>query len=206
MRITVNYTLGDLDMESTSPRSLGAIKRRLADLSPAGEFVHQTMRFGPGSISDQFAREAEAGTGGGYVAWPKTKPFGNRAAPAKTLQRSGALLSAWKGQGPGAISASTVNSFMVGVDSAIMPAAGVQQAAAPTIIRPRKRAKNGGSAMRYFLGLTFGVWISEARLQAGLSIPPRRVAAGTEMQARVADILKRWLIGEAPTRAEANAA
>ena len=201
MRITVNYSLGDLDMESTSPRSLGAIKRRLADLSPAAEFVHQTMRFGPGSINDQFNREAEANG----ASWPKTKPFGTRPAPAKTLQRTGSLLSAWVGRAPGSVSAATPNSFMVGVDTNILPQAGVFQAQAPTIIRPRKKAKGGkGTAMHYFLGLTYGVWISEARLAAGLSIPPRRVAVGTEMQVRVGDLLTRWLIGEAPTRAEAN--
>lgn len=207
MRLQVTYDLKDIDLNSTSPRSLGAIKRRLADLSPAGEFVHKTMRFGEGSISAQFAAEAEFTEGGGRNAWPKTKPFGNRAAPAKTLQRSGHLMNAWLGQAAGAISESTPNSFYVGVDTALYPPAGVFQSLTPTVVRPKKPAKGGkGTAMHYFLGLTFGVWISEARLRAGLVIPPRRVAAGPVMQQRVANLLKNWIVGEGITRAEANVA
>ena len=207
MRLQVSYDLKDVDQNSTSPRSLGAIQRRLADLSPTGEFVHKTMRFGPGSIDAQFAAEAEMPAGGGSNPWAKTKPFGNRPAPAKTLQRSGRLRGAWLGQAAGAISESTPNSFYVGVDSALYPPAGVFQSLTPTVVKPKKLAKGGkGSAMRYFLGLTFGVWISEARLRAGLVIPPRRVGASPVMQQRVANLLKNWIVGEGITRSEANAA
>lgn len=189
-------------------RNDGALQRRFEDMTPATEWVCRTMRFGPGSITDQFNREAE-GTQFGYIQWPRTKPFGNRPAPAKTLQRTGSLLRAWQGTGPGSLPDNNIggNTFVVGVDTTMFPGAGVFQGYAPAIVRPKKQAKTRkGSAMRYYLGKAFGVWISEARLQSGLVIPNRRVNASPEMRARVADILARWLIGEAPNRTEASLA
>lgn len=199
----INVTV---DTSSLFLRNDGALQRRFEDMTPAAEFVHKTMWFGPGSTNDQFNREAE-GTQFGYIQWPRTKPFGNRPAPVKTLQRTGALKRAWTGSQPGALFDAKGNTFMIGVDTNLFPGAGVFQGYAPAIVRPLKSTlKTRRTAMHSYLGMQFGAWISEARLMRGLVIPNRRVNASPEMRARVADLLARWLVGEAPTRAESSLA
>lgn len=42
-----------------------------------------------------------------------------------------------------------------------------------TVVRPKERTSHGRYAMQVYLGLTYGTWISEKRLEQGLQIPAR---------------------------------
>lgn len=199
--INIHGASGRVSYAGQFQRVVPSFERRLSDFSPVAPQARQIMRIGPGSVGEQFDQEAEQ-VGTSTLKWPKTKPFGNRPAPAKTLQRSGALRAAWLG-GAGAYDITSQNAFGFGVTHALIPYARVHQSLSPTVVRSRKQARNRkGTAMHYFLGLTYGAWISEERLRRGLVIPPRRVGIGETMKKRVANFLVDWVLGLGPSRSE----
>lgn len=158
--------------------------------SPVGERAAAIMRLGPGSVGDQFAQQATHGEGG-IAAWAPAKAFGNRAAPPKTLERSGGLRRGWTGRGPGGIVQVATDRVAVGVDASVFPAVVAQMHGAT--IRPKRMGKRGRSAMGWFLGMTYGVWLSEERLRRGLVIPARPVAVNLAMSGRVAKLIATYV-------------
>src|SRR6185436_15772927 len=84
--------------------------------------------------------------------------------------------------------------FAVGVDGNAFPQARVFQKSSPTTVRPKKKSKGGRYAMAWFLGLTYGVWFSNARLERGLVIHPRRVSLGPDVKKRAQEILRQWIV------------
>lgn len=164
---------------------------RLSDLRPCGAAVVGVMRQGPGSVGEQFEQQSENSMAGRFP-WLRTRDFGRRLAPVKTLHDKGKLESGWTG-GLGSTTTVTQNSFAVGVDSSF-PQARVFQSKGPTIVRPKKMGKRGRYKMGWYLGLQFGVWLSNARLLQGLVIQPRRVAINETMLARVRDKITRFAV------------
>jgi hypothetical protein len=145
-------------------------------------------RGGAGSFAQQFAVESEWGMSG-QKSWPKTKDFGTRKAPPKTLG-GGPLQAAWLG---GAGSLETVEqggrAIAVGVSGSALPYAGVFQRTGPTIIRAKRKTKSGQYAMRIFLGLTFGVWITNDKAELGMVVMPRRLGVNRLMLGRIVELI-----------------
>ena len=159
-----------------------------------GTIVAQVMRKGEGSVAAQFKAETELLFRGGRSPWKRTQPFGRRAAPAKTLQRTGALRRAWTGDGPGSLTMTRANRVTIGVDTARFPQAAMFQRLGLTLVRPKQAGPRGRSAMGWFLGMRYGVWISEARLKRGLAIEGRRVSINPAMMKRVKVSLLDWIV------------
>lgn len=67
--------------------------RRLADW---GRVAKSASDLWIGLIVGEFAGEYWLSPQGAKIPWKKTKAFGSRPAPAKTLQRSGALLASYR--------------------------------------------------------------------------------------------------------------
>ena len=148
----------------------------------------EAVRFGPGGFARQFADEAEY-YNQTKTPWPRTQPFGSRPAPSKTLVGKGRLRAAWLG-GSGAIGKIEFGKrITVGVSGASVPYAGVFQSDIPTIVRAKKKTKSGQYAMRIFLGLTFGVWITNDKAKLGMVIRPRRVNVNREMVLNIVRII-----------------
>lgn len=136
-------------------------------------------RFGEGGIRQQFANETGQ-TNLGSEAWPKTKPFGRRPAPRKTLQVSGAYRSAWLG-GSGSFERIEARSFEIGVDSTLFPQVVPFQSA-------RGRRAKVTKAMRGFLGYAYGVWLKKST--RFILIPRRAVGVGKVVKKTIAKALK----------------
>lgn len=160
------------------------------------------IRRGKDSLAVQYGRQTTIGFSGN-TKWPKTKPFGTKPAPAKTLQGSGALRAAWLGEGPGSLESvsSDGSTLTVGVDTGMLTYAAVHQSATPTVVKanPANRSKDGRLKMFWKLALTFGVYVSEEKLLAGFTIPPRRLALNAAILTRAgkmvwAAILARGLV------------
>lgn len=164
-----------------------AIEKRLGDLRPAGDAVLSAMRKGPGSVGAQFSAQAEDSLNG-LRPWPKTHAFGRRPAPSRTLRDTGKLENAWTG-GSGSVARVTPNSFAIGVDTGVVPYAGVFQSQTPTRVRAKKMGARGRYAMGWMLGMKFGVWLSNKRLEEGFLIQPRRVGVNKTMLGRVRNVL-----------------
>ena len=160
-----------------------------------GAAVAAVMRKGRGSVDAQFKAEAEFLFAGGRAPWKKTKRFGSRPAPRKTLQRTGALKRAWTSGGAGSLTITRSNRVRIGVDTARFPQAVMFQRHGTTVIHPRQMGKGGRSKMHWFLGLTFGVWISDARLRGrGIRVKGRPVSINPQMMHRASSALEAWII------------
>lgn len=193
----------NIKLPRTQVRRFDEIRTRLERplAGGGGAAVAATMRKGRGSVDAQFKAEAEFRFGGGRAPWKKTKRFGSRPAPRKTLQRSGALKRAWTGTGAGSITLSRANRITIGVDGARFPQAPVFQRHGSTFIRARQMGKGGRSKMHWFLGLTYGVWIPDSTLRGtGVEIKGRPVSINPLMMHRASSALEAWIIrGKAPT-------
>jgi len=182
------------DVKRAQAKLEGVLKRSRAPFGgPSGPAVVAVLRHGPGSVAAQFAAEATLLSGGGAAAWPRTKPFGNRPPPAKTLQRSGSYRAAWLGQGAGAVTRITPTRVSIGVDPRVMPRVLLFQARRAVRVYAKRRTAGGDFAMRVKLGLTYGVWISNRRLLQGILIPPRRLSVNPVMRRRAAAILRSYI-------------
>jgi hypothetical protein len=134
--------------------------------------------------------------GKNVIPWAKTKPFGNKPAPKKTLHGSGGYRSAFLG-GAGAIQRVTANSVEVGVDPVMFPMVKIHQGRyASRRVKPKEKVKKLGPnygqwTMRWFLGLTYGVWIKNSKLSKGVLIPRRRVSLATATKKEISTYLAR---------------
>lgn len=145
--------------------------------------VAKIMRMGPKGVYRQFVDQTEY-RGTSAIPWVRTKPFGNRPAPRKTLLGTGLYRSAWLG-GAGGTEKITASSVEIGVDRGLFPQVRIHQSrSAKTKIKPTVR-------MRWFLGLTYGVWLSKATMRKGLSIARRRVSVAAETRKAAVLFLRR---------------
>jgi hypothetical protein len=157
---------------------LVAASERAGNLTPYLEVGGALrVRFGAASVDEQFETQTEMSRSGGRVIWPRTKDFGRRPAPRRTLQDRGALREAWLGIGPGAVVDAGPTHVDVGVDAGVLPYAAVFQRDAPTVqkVTPKQRI---------FLGMGFGVWLKAG---ARITNQPRRVGANPTMARRVGE-------------------
>lgn len=171
------------------------------------EDAWQAMRFGPDSISDQLDRGVTL-DGDTATAWDLTKPFGSRKTPRRTLQRTGALREQWLGIGASSTQRGDAQGVAVGVDTGSFPRAGIFQRRSPAHWKADggNRTKSGQLKARIFLGVEYGVWVSERKALEGWDIPPRRVGVSTAMVRRVADLVGQWIVGGSDAAPQAGAA
>lgn len=144
------------------------------------------LRFGPGGIKEQFDNSTEMRRNANYP-WRATEPFGTRPGNA-TPMAGGPYERAWLGIGSGSIAKSTDNSLEVGVDAGQFPQVRVHQGNRPFVrIRAKTPAKRKGDwAMRIYLGLTYGVWLTVRKVRVeGMKLYRRRVSVSNEVMSRI---------------------
>jgi len=167
---------------------------RIVDLRPAFQAWLDMRRE---LIKREFDRGLWLRPGGGEQFWEPTKAFGSRPAPARTMQRSGALLRALLGRHPGSIEVITENSAEFGVKGSAFPYAtvhrggagkvGVAQARSPQTIQVTPK-------MRGFLAANFGVFLRKSTRV--IRIPRRPFATESpESRTRRAAIFSRYVRG-----------
>lgn len=155
-----------------------------------GKEVVKIMRTGPRGVSEQF-RDSTEYKGNQALAWARTKPFGNRPAPRKTMVGRGVYRASWLGRA-GSIERITDKSVEIGVDRGLNPQVAIHQSSrSSTTIRPKARTANGDFKMRFALGLKFGVWISKKRLALGLKVARRRVSVSSAVRKEVGKLLRK---------------
>lgn len=173
-------------------------KRMKAPLGgPCGRaVVNRVIRRGPGSVDHQFASESTIDEGGSVIPWPKTKPFGNRQPGPSTLVQRGKYRGAWMGAF-GASERYGAKRVSIGVKDKQFPQARVFQKkpGSVTVIRPLKSTlATRHTAMRSYLGMHFGVWMTEERLMQGLSVPSRPLRVNPTMRARALAMVRNYIL------------
>ena len=150
----------------------------------AGVVIAGVMR---NDIGRQFSQQrgyTRPGYGAGRpVPWRRSKPFGTKPAPRKTLHGRGHLRSAWQG-GSGSTLRIRRNRVAVGVDTTMFPQAGVFQSRTLTLIRVTQK-------MRAFLGMKYDVWLKKSR--TFIVVHPRPVGASPDMLRRVGKVFARYV-------------
>ena len=140
-----------------------------------------------GSIDEQFAS-------GGLGTWAPRKPFGARPGSASPMNRTGAYRRAWTKAGPASVTIYGEKNLTIGVDSIIFPMMAAHQSGARSFrVRASARTSKGRLKMQMLLGLTYGVWMPEAKLIAGLEIPTRPVRMTQGIEASLSRELARYL-------------
>ena len=154
-----------------------------------GKATAKILRTGTKGISHQFRDQTEY-RGAQSIPWERTKPFGTKKAPRKTMLGTKRYRTAWLG-GAGSIETIDANTVTIGVDRGAFPQVAVHQSAKPfTLIRPKRKTKSGHWAMQFFLGLTYGVWLTNARLEKGLKVPRRRLSVSDDVKKEVAAMFR----------------
>ena len=152
---------------------------RAANLRPVLEQFPVIMRQ---RVAEEFVSESWFAPDGSIRPWPARVPFGNRVPKGGLLYETGGYQGALQG-GAGSITRVDDTSATVGVDGGAFPYAVFHRGGgdasnlnlAPLIIKPKRIASGtrGGWAMFWALGLRFGVWLSKATLEKGLTLPRR---------------------------------
>lgn len=184
-----------------------ALKRRMQRLSGAqavlahpfadgrGARTAKIMRTGPKGVYRQFVDQTEY-RGESSIPWAKTKKFGKRKAPRKTMLRSGTYRASWLG-GAGAIERISDKSVELGVDSGLHKQVKIHQGSRESVIvRADASNRSKGGRLKMFWALYFisGLMFSEKRLlQKGFTIHRRRVSVSSAIRSQVTKMLKREL-------------
>lgn len=172
----VEFSFGDA--KEALGVALAPIRQRLEQPGP---FLRSAVPIIRDEVREEFQQRAWFAPGGGSNPWPAVVAFGDKPAGRQPLVASGAYFAALQG-GAGAIEQVGSDSVAVGASGSRFPYAAVQRGGAggsidtsPVIIRPKKLSTGarGGWAMRWALGLGFGVWLREETLLRGLSLPRR---------------------------------
>jgi hypothetical protein len=132
---------GRFTVVSNREQLFPTIRVRAKRLNPA---LRAGIRAWRNIIRQEFASEGYFLLTGGFRAWPKTKPFGRREAPAKTLQRTGALLRAYMGTGSGALENIGDRFARFGVDGNVIPYGAIhRRGAVVPVTEPMRRTLSG---------------------------------------------------------------
>jgi len=158
-------------------------------LGGRGQEAAKIMRTGTKGVAQQF-RDSTEYRGAQAIPWAPSHAFGTKPAPKKTMVGTGLYRAAFLG-GAGSITKISKDAVEIGVDRDLFPQVAIHQGrSASRTIRPKKRTASGGFAMRFFLGLTYGVWFSDKRLARGLKIARRRVSVSSDVRKSVAKVIK----------------
>lgn len=182
---------------------MGPVFARIAEVSGIARAPMAVL--GPEMVKitrDQIDKEFDGGfffnPSGGKTKWPAGHDFGTRKKPAKRLRgRQGRYAKAWQG-GAGGSSRVTSRTFSVLAQMDGLEAHRGGLTARPRVghvtrLRAKRTSRNGrDSAMRIYLGLEFGVWISDDKLRGpGLELKASAHAArhpeGTRLMVEAAE-------------------
>lgn len=166
-----------------------ALFRPFAD--QRGKSAVQILRFGPRGIREQFTDETEYRNRSAYP-WLDSEAFGRTPAPISTLNRTGRYKSAWLG-GPGGKTETTDASLTIGVDRGAFPQVAIHQGRRSSVtVKPKKRSSTRPNdwAMRFYLGMVHGVWLSIKRIKRGLKIRRRRLSVSSDVKKAIALMLR----------------
>lgn len=164
-----------------------AKRAKASEWKAAAPAVFKAAREGPRGVSDQFRSSTGYFANNTSKRWEKTKAFGNKPAPTRTLIRSGSYRDAWMGRNAGSIERYSNGRFELGVDPTLYPQVTVFQKQSPTRIRVTQ-------AMRGFLGWMFGVHLRKTT--KAIVVPERPVGVSAEMAARAAQAVKKFILGQ----------
>lgn len=198
-----------------------AISKRLSDLTPACAEFPEIVRHGAGSFAQQIAGRTFLGPAGEAVPW--TEPaYAVGPMPSRARDLENVMWNAVLG-GPGAVTRIVPNGAVVGVSDVTVRQLsasignGIVSTAPyfgfvtgglenprriPAIARGVKRAKTTRNykkekqryAMWWFLGLTWGFWMSDAQWQAGVSTPPKNLGVGKDVRRRLREVIRNYVI------------
>ena len=112
-----------------------------------------------------------ASPSGANIPWAPLVPFGSRPLGPILGGSQGRIARALRG-GPGSIRRATgdkvTNGARVPYADTHRGGSGLDAGPGEVVIRPKRYRSDGSSYMGRFLGVNFGVWISERRLREGL--------------------------------------
>lgn len=154
---------------------------------PVGASIAEAVRYGEGSIEQQFASESMIGNTGGRRPWKRGRGFG----AGRAMQRSGRLRSAWLG-GSGSITEVSKLRVRVGVGGSIPYARPFQNRG--SFVKSSKRNDSGRLSMQLAIGLKHGIWISGKVIERGMRIDPRPVSINPQILQRVQKIALGYVI------------
>jgi hypothetical protein len=147
-------------------------------------------------IAEEFRLEAWRPPSGPMRPWKRTRAFGAKPAPAKTLHGGGGLRRAYLGQGAGAIERQTADSITIGVAGSVFPYAVVHRggSGAVTAALSRRTTKiRVTERQRRYLLFAFGV---PMKVGSVIEIPPRPHATRSpELLTRMSAIFGAWAVG-----------
>lgn len=162
-------------------RLLAGPRERLRNLTPA---LRRSVAIRREGIGREFAQEAGVNPGGGLTRWRKTSRFGNVEPPAKTMQRSGAMLRALLGSGRGSVERYTEKQAEFGVDGAAFPQARILRQGGRIRVTDR---------MRRFLGAVKGVHLR--RSTKSIRIPARPYGSpNPATRQRINEAFRDWIV------------
>ena len=151
-----------------------------------GAAAVKIMRTGTKGVERQFVDTTEYRLKSSSK-WAKTKPFGDRKA-GKTMLGTGAYKASWLGGFDG-IEKITPQSVEIGVQKERHPQVAIHQGSRAVVtIRPTLK-------MRFFLGFTYGVWLTKETMKSGLKIARRRISISSEVKSEVAQMVRRETLG-----------
>lgn len=185
------------------PRFLTRMQERVSSGigGSLGQQIAAILRTGPGSVDEQFTRQALDSAREGRRPWDPVGDFGSRSAPSSALQRTGSLRRAWRGQHPASITQITATSVTIGV-SRLLPAAATHQYGAT--VKARRYTSSGRPVMQLLLGMEYGIWLPRRRLERGLRIPARPVGISTTGLRRVSEAIARHIAGSSGSTGAAS--
>jgi hypothetical protein len=193
------------------------IRARLSDQT-------SLMRAAVPVIRDSVAREFLTRTwfspSGVNRPWPAETPFGDKGSKKgggekKPLIDTGGYFAALMGRGSGSVVKVTPHQVSVGVDLAQFPWApyirggtGANIRLTPLLIKPTKVAKPKSKdgkpasadspqhwALWWYLGLTYGVWLTRETLLAGIKLPPRpHLTANPQLTGKLQKLASRYFL------------
>jgi phage gpG-like protein len=185
-----------IDFEVKVTADLSGLDRMEAVLrapfgSGRGRRAVEVMR---SSVASEFREHQWLTPDGGALRWKETLPFGDRPEKEPLGGPSGTLARAWAG-GPSGFSTIDPQRAAIGIShpGAAMHrgGSGTDARERVTIVRPRKTGAKGLPSMFWYLGLTFGAWISPRRLERGLEIPSRpHATSNPKLEADLAAIVR----------------
>lgn len=167
---------------------------RMKNLRPAFVTAVKAWR---ALVAQEFAQEAWRPRSGPFRAWKPVEAFGSREAPEKILDRTGALRRAWLGVGAGSLERITDEMGEFGVSQLLLPYAHVHRGEGEDVSAAASRQPfkiRVTTKMRYYLGLTYGVWLRASTTEISI---PRRPHATTspELKTRVNAIFNAHIAG-----------
>lgn len=188
--IGLNQSVGR-NLISRFGRGKAVLQKPLAETR--AEVAAKIMRFGTKGIRDQFIAQTEY-RGALSVPWDRKRPFGTKSARGKTMMESGKYRAAWLG-GPGGTESSTGNTVTLGVNREIFKQVAIHQGSAAAVtVKPKTKIRSGRNrgqwAMRFAIGMKYGVWMTNARIAKGFRIARRRLSLSMAVKKSVAAMVK----------------